>query len=669
MGSYKPKFIEQSSKPLRTQQRHIAQFKSLGVDRHITPTKALSFHQTKLAFHQSPILIPVPIPVPAPVLAPILALPIINDQDDDGSEELLMDALIGEACGDSDLLDIPLTDQEVFDYVERLLFDKKAEYAPRTFLDLSLLRQYTAQLLKKGDYRLGRLAASKLVAQSNHIENDGATLARRIRALLRHFKTFKGLPAETRGGKRKGSSYLDNEDVFQACRAWLLQQELGTITPENFRVAINEEILPRLMVSFATLISRTTTYNWLLRLGFYKSEMKKGVYVDGHEREDVIAYRQEVFLPIMAKLDSYTRQYEEKDDGTWTIIEPILPLGVQRHVIYCHDESCFHGHDYKKTLWLDHITEQQKMPGKSKGKLIHVSDFIGPEGRINILELNLDARKIIYPGAGGDPWWDTKQLLVQISDALDIFERKHPSCTAVLVFDQSSAHASHGEGALNPFDINLNDGGKKSTPKDTYYPPECTIPELRGTIQTLYTIDAEGNKINKGVKTILQERGCYPEKPPILKCKVRCSNPTIYPVAISDKPLCCLARILSTHKDFFEQKSAIAMLIEDRGHKCIFIPKFHCELNAIEMYWGYGKARYRQVKKTSFEHAKREVLIALDACSIDTIRRFYNRASRFMDAYRKGLGVKAAAWCVKKQKRHRTISEDAMRAFDNYIKA
>ena len=44
------------------------------------------------------------------------------------------------------------------------------------------------------------------------------------------------------------------------------------------------------------------------------------------------------------------------------------------------------------------------------------------------------------------------------------------------------------------------------------------------------------------------------------------------------------ATILLTYKDFFEQKSAIAMLIEDRGHKCIFILKFHCKLNAIKMY-------------------------------------------------------------------------------------
>jgi hypothetical protein len=42
------------------------------------------------------------------------------------------------------------------------------------------------------------------------------------------------------------------------------------------------------------------------------------------------------------------------------------------------------------------------MPGKSKGKLIYDSDFIGPEGRIRLPDLDLDARKIIFLGAGGD---------------------------------------------------------------------------------------------------------------------------------------------------------------------------------------------------------------------------------------------------------------------------
>ena len=74
------------------------------------------------------------------------------------------------------------------------------------------------------------------------------------------------------------------------------------------------------------------------------------------------------------------------------------------------------------------------------------------------------------------------------------------------------------------------------------------------------------------------------------------------------------------------------------------------------------------MKKTSFDYTKREVLIALEACSIDTMRRFYNRSYCFMDAYCKGLGVKAAVWCVKKQRQHRTISEEAMQAFEDHVK-
>jgi len=53
---------------------------------------------------------------------------------------------------------------------------------------------------------------------------------------------------------------------------------------------------------------------------------------------------------------------------------------------------------------------------------------------------------------------------------------------------------------------------------------------------------------------------------------------------ISDIPSCYLARILLTYKDFFEQKSAIAMLIKEKGYKCIFIPKFYYKLNRIEIY-------------------------------------------------------------------------------------
>ena len=137
----------------------------------------------------------------------------------------------------------------------------------------------------------------------------------------------------------------------------------------------------------------------------------------------------------MAKLDLYTRQYTKRDNSTWQVIKLSLPLSVKPHIIYYHNKSCFYKHNYKKIIQLDSITKQQKMLGKSKGKLIYVSNFIRLKGRVNILKLNLDARKIIYPGVGGDLQQDIKQLLVQILITLNIFELKYLNYIAVLVFD------------------------------------------------------------------------------------------------------------------------------------------------------------------------------------------------------------------------------------------
>jgi hypothetical protein len=58
------------------------------------------------------------------------------------------------------------------------------------------------------------------------------------------------------------------------------------------------------------------SYYRLGRLGFYKSKSKKGVYVDRHKKEDVIRYRQEVFLPKVKELLGYIIQYDKKNDGT-----------------------------------------------------------------------------------------------------------------------------------------------------------------------------------------------------------------------------------------------------------------------------------------------------------------------------------------------------------------
>jgi hypothetical protein len=45
-----------------------------------------------------------------------------------------------------------------------------------------------------------------------------------------------------------------------------------------------------------------TVKKWMHKLGYEMKRYKKGVYIDGHEREDVVKYREE-FLEKVAHLE------------------------------------------------------------------------------------------------------------------------------------------------------------------------------------------------------------------------------------------------------------------------------------------------------------------------------------------------------------------------------
>jgi hypothetical protein len=49
-------------------------------------------------------------------------------------------------------------------------------------------------------------------------------------------------------------------------------------------------------------LSKTATYKWLNRLRFYATKEKKGVYVNGHKRANIIKYQQNDFLLKLALL-------------------------------------------------------------------------------------------------------------------------------------------------------------------------------------------------------------------------------------------------------------------------------------------------------------------------------------------------------------------------------
>ena len=82
-----------------------------------------------------------------------------------------------------------------------------------------------------------------------------------------------------------------------------------------------------------------------------------------------------------------------------------------------------------------------------------------------------------------------EQLLIHIDHAIQVFNKAHPNCTGLFIFNQSSAHASLSPDALKAFKMNKSDGGKQHSQQDTVIPDSNPFPEHRGKIQKMMLLD------------------------------------------------------------------------------------------------------------------------------------------------------------------------------------
>ena len=218
------------------------------------------------------------------------------------------------------------------------------------------------------------------------------------------------------------------------------------------------------------------------------------------------------------------------------------------------------------------------------------------------------------------------------------FERLHgPGYQALIMVDNSQGHAAYASDALLVTKMNLNPGG--SVPKlwDGWFVRDgCRISQLM-----VFPIDHPTNPDQpKGIKQVLTEWGLW-RQGMLLECK----KPKVCSMESID---CCVQKLLSQQPDFLEQKSSVQEVIEAAGHLCIFLPKFHCELNFIEFFWGAVKKYLREHCDYTFDTLKDNIPKALESVQLSTIRKWEHQMIRWMEAYRDGKSTKDAQFDVKK---------------------
>ena len=95
---------------------------------------------------------------------------------------------------------------------------------------------------------------------------------------------------KSQGKHRKVIPLIEDGDLRQKCLTFLRCQKVEQLNASVFVKQLQEVIFPEVF-GFSATITEKTARNWLKDLGFEYTKITKGCYVDGHEREDVVAHR------------------------------------------------------------------------------------------------------------------------------------------------------------------------------------------------------------------------------------------------------------------------------------------------------------------------------------------------------------------------------------------
>ncbi|KAG2153114.1 uncharacterized protein EDB93DRAFT_1082693 [Suillus bovinus] len=130
---------------------------------------------------------------------------------------------------------------------------------------------------------------------------------------------------------------------------------------------------------FTKMISPRTAQRWMNHLGYCWKKEPKGQYSDGHEQEDVVYFRQNVFLPAWNHYQTRMTKWNQEGDIT---VEDIETNGTTLSscwvIMWFHDELTFYAHDRRKQRWV-HSSKGAIPQPKGEGVSLMVADFVSAD--------------------------------------------------------------------------------------------------------------------------------------------------------------------------------------------------------------------------------------------------------------------------------------------------
>ncbi|KDN44208.1 hypothetical protein RSAG8_05681, partial [Rhizoctonia solani AG-8 WAC10335] len=448
-------------------------------------------------------------------------------------------------------------------------------------------------------------------------------------------------------------------------------------------------------------ISKTTAQKWLKSLDYCWHHARKGLYLDGHERPDVVEYRQNTYLRKWKEMDPRMQSYA-RFEFEYTYMDPI----IRRIVVWYHDECTFAAHYKRLLLWIL-LSASPEPTKKGEGRTLMVSDLISAEyGWLQSPDGKDRAREFFRAGAGREGYFSTENVCSQMAHVADILNENYTGADHVIVVDNSPTHKKREADApsaqrMPKYMPKKEKGAKNFLVRTTdENGNEIEVPMTGGyfsdgTPQSFYwPEDHPRAGWFKGMAEILKERGwenAYKINAKCTRCdKTRtdcCLRRILYNEPDFANPISIVERLVTSRgigflllpkfhpelhpiemcwgkakqPDFANPISIVERLVTSRGIGFLLLPKFHPELNPIEMCWGKAKRTYSEFPEPKGDNQlQKYVEAALDSVSLDDIRKFCTHTRRICDGYMKGLDGRLSIWAAKKYHGHRVYPRTIM---------